>query len=98
MGVGASPSCGIATTVDLDGAIAAMAACDRDSLDPALVNDRVVGANVAAGEGMFIASSGAASLGGGSRCRSVSMTCSRSCEQLRSSTARVETVRSPRRR
>ena len=55
VGVGASPSCGVATTVDLDGAIAAMAACDRDTLDPALVNDRVVGANVAAGEGMFIA-------------------------------------------
>lgn len=55
VGVGASPSCGVATTVDLDGAIAAMAACDRDTLDPALVSDRVVGANVAAGEGMFIA-------------------------------------------
>jgi hypothetical protein len=32
-----------------------MAACDRDTLDPTLVNDRVVGANVAAGEAMLIA-------------------------------------------
>jgi uncharacterized protein YbbK (DUF523 family) len=55
VGVGASPSCGVATTIDLDGAIAAMAACDRARLNPALVNDRVIGANVAAGEGMFIA-------------------------------------------
>ncbi len=55
VGVGASPSCGVTTTVDLDGAIAAMAGCDRGSLDPALVCDRVVGANVVAGDGMFIA-------------------------------------------
>ena len=42
VGVGASPSCGVATTVDLDAAIAAMAACDRDTLDPAMVTERVV--------------------------------------------------------
>ena len=55
VGVGASPSCGVATTVDLDGAIVAMAACDRDTLDAAVVTDRVVGANVTPGEGMFMA-------------------------------------------
>ena len=54
VGVGASPSCGVTTTVDLDGAIAAMAACDRDTLDPTMVNN-LVGANVTAGEGLFIA-------------------------------------------
>jgi uncharacterized protein YbbK (DUF523 family) len=55
VGAGASPSCGVLTTIDLDGAVATMAACDRNTLDPALVRDRVVGDNVTAGEGMFIA-------------------------------------------
>ncbi len=55
VGVGASPSCGVSTTVDLDGAIAAMAHCDPRAVDPATVVRRVVVANVVDGEGMFVA-------------------------------------------
>jgi hypothetical protein len=54
VGVGASPSCGVATTVDLDAAIAAMARCDRAALTPAVVNDCVVAASVVDGEGIFV--------------------------------------------
>lgn len=54
VGVGASPSCGVTTTVDLDGAIAAMVSCDRGSLDTATVRERVVAANVIDGAGLFI--------------------------------------------
>lgn len=53
VGVGASPSCGVTTTLDLDAAIAAMARCDRDTLSPSVVVDRVVAANVVDGEGLF---------------------------------------------
>ena len=55
VGVGASPSCGVETTIDLDGAVAAMARCDRCTLSRAGVNEHVVAANLTAGEGMFIA-------------------------------------------
>jgi len=55
VGVGASPSCGVHTTVDLDGAIAAMARCDRARVDAATVIRDVVAANVVDGEGMFVA-------------------------------------------
>jgi len=55
VGVGASPSCGVATTVDLEAAVAAMAWCDRDSLSPQVVVERVVAANVVDGEGLFAA-------------------------------------------
>lgn len=55
VGVGASPSCGVSTTVDLDGSVAAMARCDRPTLTPAVVRHAVLGANARAGSGMFIA-------------------------------------------
>ena len=55
VGVGASPSCGVATTLDLDSAIAAMATCDPDTVDAATVLGRVLAANVVDGEGMFVA-------------------------------------------
>jgi predicted secreted protein len=55
VGVGASPSCGVSTTVDLDGAIGAMANCHRRAVDPATVIRRVVAANVVDGQGMFVA-------------------------------------------
>jgi predicted secreted protein len=54
VGVGASPSCGVATTVDLDAAVAAMAHCDRAALTPATVIERVVAANVIDGPGIFV--------------------------------------------
>ena len=97
VGVGASPSCGVTTTVDLDGAIAAMAACDRDTLDPTMVNNRGRRQRHRGRGPVHRCSSGTASLGEGSTCRSVSMTCWRSCAQLRSITERAETVRSSRR-
>jgi predicted secreted protein len=55
VGVGASPSCGVLTTVDLDGAIAAMARSDRTTLNATTVVRDVVVANVVDGEGMFVA-------------------------------------------
>jgi predicted secreted protein len=55
VGVGASPSCGVDTTINLDGAVAAMARCDRCTLSAAVVNERVVAASMTAGEGMFVA-------------------------------------------
>jgi predicted secreted protein len=54
LGVGASPSCGVATTIDLDAAVAAMAHCDRGALTPATVIGRVVAANVVDGPGIFL--------------------------------------------
>jgi predicted secreted protein len=54
VGVGASPSCGVRTTLDLDGAVAAMARCDRAALTPAVVSARVVAANVVDGPGIFL--------------------------------------------
>jgi predicted secreted protein len=56
VGVGASPSCGVATTVDVDAAIAAMARCDRGALTPAMVRQVVVASSVVDGTGRFVAS------------------------------------------
>jgi predicted secreted protein len=55
VGVGASPSCGVETTLDLDAAVAAMAREDLRTLSAARVTERVVAANTTAGEGMFVA-------------------------------------------
>lgn len=55
VGVGASPSCGVATTLDLDAAVAAMARCDSDTLSPSAVVEQVVAANVVDGEGLYVA-------------------------------------------
>ena len=55
MGVGASPSCGVDTTLDLDRAVAAIARGDRHTLSAAVVNEHVVAANATARQGMFVA-------------------------------------------
>jgi predicted secreted protein len=55
LGVGASPSCGVTTTLDLDQAVAAMARHELASLDALTINRDIVAANVVAGSGMFIA-------------------------------------------
>jgi hypothetical protein len=49
VGVGASPSCGVSTTLDLAHAVEAMANCDPSALDIDTVNQRVVGANSSTG-------------------------------------------------
>ena len=54
VGVGASPSCGVLTTLDLDGAVEAMARCRRCLLTPDVVNRQVVAGNVVAGPGLFV--------------------------------------------
>jgi uncharacterized protein YbbK (DUF523 family) len=54
VGVGASPSCGVTTTLDLDGAVLAMARCRRCAISPEAVNRRVVAANVVRGQGLFV--------------------------------------------
>ena len=53
VGVGGSPSCGVATTLDLDGAVAAMA-CSRGEPDRRSTNREVVAANAVAGRGLFV--------------------------------------------
>lgn len=53
VGVGGSPSCGVHTTLDLDGAVAALASCDGDS-DRRTANRDIVAANVVAGRGLFV--------------------------------------------
>jgi hypothetical protein len=54
VGVGASPSCGVSTTLDLDHAIAAMACTRPCAVTRDGVNQGVVGANVVCGAGLFI--------------------------------------------
>jgi uncharacterized protein YbbK (DUF523 family) len=54
VGVGASPSCGVTSTLDLDGAVSAMARCDVARLEARTVNRDVVAANVVAGRGLFV--------------------------------------------
>jgi uncharacterized protein YbbK (DUF523 family) len=53
VGVGASPSCGVSTTLDFEGAVHAMGRCDPSTITPAIVNREVVAANVTEGEGLF---------------------------------------------
>jgi hypothetical protein len=55
VGVGASPSCGVSTTLHLAHAVGAMAHCDPSALDIGTVNKRVIIANVVDGPGMLIA-------------------------------------------
>jgi predicted secreted protein len=55
VGVGGSPSCGVRTTLDLDGAVAALARSDR-SMDRRTANRDIVIANVVAGQGLFCSS------------------------------------------
>jgi predicted secreted protein len=53
VGVGGSPSCGVHTTLDLDGAVAALARRDGDT-DRRATNRDIVAANVIAGIGLFV--------------------------------------------
>jgi hypothetical protein len=54
VGVGASPSCGVWTTLDLDSAVRAMACLDGRALEAAMVNRHVVAGSVHAGSGVFV--------------------------------------------
>lgn len=54
IGVGSSPSCGITTTIDLGGAIDAMARCEPGRLTRETVNAKVVRANTTSGRGLFM--------------------------------------------
>jgi predicted secreted protein len=54
VGVGGSPSCGVHTTLDLDGAVAALARRDGDT-DRRATNRDIVAANVVSGHGLFVA-------------------------------------------
>jgi predicted secreted protein len=54
VGVGASPSCGACTTLDLGRSIDALAGCPRAQLDREFVNRHAVAAAVVPGEGMYL--------------------------------------------
>ena len=54
VGVAGSPSCGVRRTLELLGALEAMAACPLAALDRQAFNQQVVAANVVAGEGLFV--------------------------------------------
>lgn len=53
-GVAGSPSCGIRRTLDLAGAVEAMAACALAAVDRTTFNREVIAANVGPGEGLFV--------------------------------------------
>jgi predicted secreted protein len=52
VGVGGSPSCGVHSTLDLDGAVTALA-CRHGDTDRRTANRDIVAANVVAGRGLF---------------------------------------------
>lgn len=54
VGVGASPSCGVATTLDLTTAVSAQTRCRAARLDRLTLNQDIIAANVQPGEGLFI--------------------------------------------
>ena len=54
VGVDGSPSCGVATTLDLRRSFEIVATCPLRRIDRALVNDRAVSSCALAGEGLFI--------------------------------------------
>lgn len=54
VGVGASPSCGVATTLDLTTAVSALTRCPAARLDRLTLNQDIIAANVRPGEGLFI--------------------------------------------
>ncbi|HEY7605462.1 MAG TPA: hypothetical protein VID07_01660 [Actinomycetes bacterium] len=54
VGVAGSPSCGVRRTLNLSGAVEAMATCPLATLDREGFNQQVIAANVVAGEGLFI--------------------------------------------
>lgn len=54
VGVGASPSCGVATTLDLRASLDALAACPAAALTPEFMNEQAVLGCRLPGEGLFI--------------------------------------------
>lgn len=54
VGVGASPSCGVLTTLDLDRSFEIVAGCPLAGIDRTLINVRAVAGCRTAGEGMFM--------------------------------------------
>lgn len=54
VGVGGSPSCGVRTTLDMDGALDVLTRCPARQLDRQTLNERVIAANVRPGDGLFV--------------------------------------------
>jgi hypothetical protein len=54
VGVAGSPSCGVRRTLELSGAVEAMAACPLATLGRQGFNREVIAANVVAGQGLFV--------------------------------------------
>ena len=54
VGIGSSPSCGVATTLDLTAAVSALTRCPAARLDRLTRNQDIIAANVWPGEGLFI--------------------------------------------
>jgi hypothetical protein len=54
VGVGGSPSCGVATTLDLPAAVNALTRCPAARLDRRTLNQDIIAPNVHPGEGLFI--------------------------------------------
>jgi hypothetical protein len=55
VGVDGSPSCGVARTLDMYGAVGALTRCPLAGLDRDRLNREVIAANVVPGQGMFVA-------------------------------------------
>ena len=54
VGIGASPSCGVHTTLDMRRSFETIAACPLAAVDRAMINERVVTACRVPGEGLFV--------------------------------------------
>ena len=54
VGIGGSPSCGVATTLDLPAAVHALTRCPAAGLDRRTLNEDIIAPNVHPGEGLFI--------------------------------------------
>ncbi|MBK9180520.1 MAG: DUF523 domain-containing protein [Acidimicrobiales bacterium] len=54
VGVGASPSCGVATTLDVTSSLGAVAGCPPGCLDRRWMNEHVVAAAARPGRGLFV--------------------------------------------
>jgi predicted secreted protein len=55
VGVDASPTCGVTTTLDLDESLAAIVGCPLARLDRRFMNDTVVSGSARPGRGLFVA-------------------------------------------
>ena len=54
VGIGASPSCGVHTTLDMRRSFETIAACPLAAVDTAMINERVVTTCQVPGEGLFV--------------------------------------------